>query len=93
MDNAMACLEHETTVADREQMHHAITLMGFHPTVRIVKTRRTATLGSMTICVDEVEHAGAFVEIERTVSGENPGPPCRSGWTPSRGRSVSGWSG
>ncbi|WP_329428873.1 class IV adenylate cyclase [Streptosporangium sp. NBC_01495] len=73
VDNAMACLEHETTVTDREQMHHAITLMGFHPTVRIVKTRRTATLGSMTICVDEVEHAGAFIEIERTVSGEASG--------------------
>ncbi|WP_433365346.1 class IV adenylate cyclase [Streptosporangium sp. CA-115845] len=73
VDNAMACLEHETTVADREQMHNAITLMGFHPTVRIVKTRRTATLGDMTICVDEVEHAGAFVEIERTVHGQESG--------------------
>ncbi|MFF5110275.1 class IV adenylate cyclase [Streptosporangium sp. NPDC000509] len=73
VDNAMACLEHETTVSDREQMHHAITLMGFHPTIRIVKVRRTATLGDMTICVDEVEHAGAFVEIERTVQGQESG--------------------
>ncbi|GAA0822039.1 class IV adenylate cyclase [Streptosporangium amethystogenes subsp. fukuiense] len=73
LDNVMACLEHETEVADREQMHHAIVAMGFHPTVRIVKTRRTATLGGMVICVDEVEHAGVFVEIERTVSGQESG--------------------
>ncbi|MER5628538.1 class IV adenylate cyclase [Streptosporangium sp. NPDC002544] len=73
LDNAMACLEHETEVTDREQMHHAILAMGFHPTVRIVKTRRTATFGDMTICVDEVEHAGIFVEIERTVNGEESG--------------------
>ncbi|MGS2644561.1 class IV adenylate cyclase [Streptosporangium sp. LJ11] len=73
LDNSMACLEHETVVADREQMHHAITLMGFHPTVRIVKTRRIAALGDMTICVDEVQHAGVFVEIERTVSGQESG--------------------
>ncbi|MFJ2032119.1 hypothetical protein [Streptosporangium sp. NPDC087985] len=45
VDNSMACLEYETAIDDREQMHHAITVMGIHSTVRIVKTRRTATLG------------------------------------------------
>ncbi|MFF5205047.1 class IV adenylate cyclase [Streptosporangium sp. NPDC000396] len=73
LDNAMACLEHETEVADREQMHHAIVAMGFHPTVRIVKTRRSAMLGDVAVCVDEVEHAGVFVEFERTVNGEESG--------------------
>jgi adenylate cyclase, class 2 len=73
VDNEMACLEYESEVADREQMHHAIMAMGFYPTVRIVKTRRTAALGEMTICVDEVEHAGVFMEIERTVPGDRPG--------------------
>ncbi|MFC3985470.1 class IV adenylate cyclase [Streptosporangium jomthongense] len=73
LDNAMACLEHETEIADREQMHHAIVAMGFHPTVRIVKTRRSATLGDMAICVDEVEHAGVFIEFERTTSDQEPG--------------------
>lgn len=73
LDNAMACLEHETEITDREQMHHAIVAMGFHPTVRIVKTRRTATLDGVAICVDEVEHAGVFVEFERTVSDREPG--------------------
>jgi adenylate cyclase, class 2 len=65
VDNEMACLEHETAVTDRGQMHDALILMGFRPTVRIVKTRRTATLGGMRLCVDEVEDAGVFLEIER----------------------------
>lgn len=73
LDNAMACLEHETEVADRQEMHDAIVAMGFHPTVRIVKTRRTARLGEVTVCVDEVAHAGVFVEFERTVSGDESG--------------------
>ncbi len=68
IDNAMACLEHETEVADRTQMHQAIIMMGFYPTVRIVKRRRTAILDGVALCVDEVEHAGLFVEFERLVA-------------------------
>lgn len=72
LDNEMACLEHETEVADREQMHQAIVAMGFRPTVRIVKTRRTGILHNMSICVDEVEHAGVFLELERAAhAGES----------------------
>ncbi len=65
VDNEMACLEYETPIVDRAQMHEAILLMGFSPTVRIVKTRRTACVGDLSICLDEVEHAGCFLEVER----------------------------
>lgn len=69
MANEQACIEHETTVADRAQMHDALVTMGFQPTVRIVKTRRTARmdtqeLGGVLVCVDEVEHLGLFLELE-----------------------------
>ncbi|MDF5756568.1 class IV adenylate cyclase [Spongiactinospora sp. TRM90649] len=73
LDNAMACLEHETEIADREQMHEAVVAMGFRPTVRIRKTRRTTRLAGVAICVDEVEHAGVFIEFERTVSDQESG--------------------
>jgi adenylate cyclase class 2 len=66
-DNELACLESETEVADRDQMHQAILHMGFYPTVRIVKTRRTARLGDLSLCLDEVEHAGTFLEIEKVI--------------------------
>jgi adenylate cyclase class 2 len=71
-DNEQACLEYETEVADRTQMHEAIQHMGFYPSVRIVKTRRTARHGELSLCLDEVEHVGTFLEIEKVIpSGES----------------------
>jgi adenylate cyclase class 2 len=67
VDNELACLEFETEVADRGQMHEAIMQMGFYPTVRIVKTRRTALLGELSLCLDQVEHLGAFLEVEKVI--------------------------
>ena len=72
-DNELACLEFETEVTDRDQMHQAILHMGISLTVRIVKTRRTARLGGLALCLDVVEHLGVFLEIERVI------PPGRSG--------------
>lgn len=48
-ENVLSCEEHETAVADRDQMHHAIMAMGFRPTVRILKVRRTATVGDLVL--------------------------------------------
>lgn len=67
LDNEMACVEHETVVADQAQMHQAVLAMGFAPTVRIVKTRRSARLGDVAVCVDEVVHAGSFFEVEKVI--------------------------
>ena len=72
-ENALSCDEHETAVEDPDQMHHAILAMGFRPTVRITKTRRTAILPDMSLCVDEVEGIGTFLELERIVPPEASG--------------------
>jgi adenylate cyclase class 2 len=71
--NEQSCVEHESEVADREQMHAAVQQMGFYPTVRIRKTRRTAAVGSMSLCVDEVDGIGVFLEIERIVHPDEAG--------------------
>ncbi len=73
VENALACLEYETAVADREQMHLAIVAMGFWPTVRIVKVRRAAAVGDLSLCVDEVAGLGTFLELERMVPAGVPG--------------------
>src|SRR5467141_3925696 len=39
--SAQDCLEYETQVTDRQAMHQAVLHMGYRPTVRITKTRRT----------------------------------------------------
>jgi adenylate cyclase class 2 len=60
-------------VADREQMHCAIVVMGFQPTVRIAKVRRSAELADLALCVDEVDGLGTFLELERMVPDTVPG--------------------
>ena len=72
-ENVLSCEEHETAVADRDQMHHAIMAMGFRPTVRILKVRRTATLSDLVLCVDELDGIGVFVEVERMVPDDVSG--------------------
>jgi adenylate cyclase, class 2 len=67
LENEMACVEHETEVVDRAAMHQAVLAMGFVPTARIVKMRRTAAMGDVAVCVDDVERAGLFLEMERLV--------------------------
>jgi adenylate cyclase, class 2 len=73
IDNEMACTEYECEVSDREQMHHALVAMGFYPTVRIVKARRTASRAGLSVCLDDVEHVGSFLEVERLVAPEQSG--------------------
>ena len=63
--NDQACLEYETEVTDREAMHHAALHLGYQPTVRIIKTRRTASVGGCSLCIDEVDGVGEFLELER----------------------------
>lgn len=72
--NSMECVEFETTIANREQMHGAIMAMGFEPTVRIVKHRRTGESGRIGVCVDLVEGLGAFLELELVVDDDRDGP-------------------
>ena len=72
-ENVLSCEEHETVVANRDQMHHSIVAMGFWPTVQIVKTRRTATFGDLVVRVDELDGPGVFLEVERMVPGDVPG--------------------
>jgi adenylate cyclase class 2 len=71
-ENALSCEEQECEVSDREQMHRAIVAMGFYPTARIRKARRTAAVGEVSLCVDEVAGLGTFLELERMVPAHVP---------------------
>lgn len=72
-ENVMSCEEYESVVADRDRMHEAIMTLGFWPTVRIRKVRRTATVGDVGLCLDEVDGVGMFLELERLVADGVPG--------------------
>ena len=57
-------------VRDREAMHGAVLRMGYRPTVRVAKTRRVATLEHCSVCVDDVDGVGVFLELQRMVPDE-----------------------
>ncbi|RKN50441.1 class IV adenylate cyclase [Micromonospora endolithica] len=79
IDNEMACLEHECVIFDRDAMHAALDTMGWVPTVRIVKRRRTGDWDGATVCVDVVDGLGVFVEVERVVSSRHSGEQVQHG--------------
>lgn len=58
-------IEHETEVQDRDETLNIIKELGFVPYMNITKTRQVARLGSIEICIDEVEGLGSFVEAEK----------------------------
>ena len=80
-ENVLSCEEHESTVADREEMHCALLAMGFRATQRIRKSRRcgSALAGAVSVCVDEVDGLGVFLELERMVPEDLPGEIIQAG--------------
>ena len=80
ISDVRTCRERETVVADRAAMHEAILMMGFRPTVQIRKRRRRAWVADgHTVCVDEVEHAGWFVEVEALAEPDDDHEAVRAG--------------
>jgi adenylate cyclase, class 2 len=69
----------EAEIADRSQMHEALLQMGFYPTVRVGKVRRTGRLRELALRLDDVEHLGAFLEIERAVPAGWSGAAAQDG--------------
>lgn len=72
-ENALSVDEFESLVDDREQMHQAVLAMGYQPTTRIVKARRIGWLGDISVCLDQVDGLGTFVELERMIDDEVDG--------------------
>lgn len=62
--NEQDALEHETEIKNAVEMEAAIKLLGFEKMVEVRKTRQTAKYKNYTICLDEVEGLGSFVEVE-----------------------------
>lgn len=67
------CHEIERVVADRAAEGARLRTQGFRPTIRIVKTRRTAAWRSMQLCLDDVEGLGWFLEAEMLVDDDRNG--------------------
>lgn len=65
--NWLAKIEKETVIANPEQMHDAILLMGYKEVSCVIKRRIISFYKDMEICLDHVEWLGDFIELERQV--------------------------
>lgn len=67
---SMAREEIETEIKDGEKIRKILLSLGYDPRPAVVKTRRYYKNDKMSVCVDNVEGLGDFVEIEQMA--ENP---------------------
>jgi adenylate cyclase class 2 len=56
--------EIEVEVSDCEQIASILKKLGFDIAGKVVKERTVYRIGSLVVCLDEVEDLGSFVEIE-----------------------------
>ncbi|MBU1172458.1 MAG: class IV adenylate cyclase [Proteobacteria bacterium] len=60
-----ARIEKEVVVHGEAESAEILGLLGFHESGFVVKTRDYYTLSHITICLDQVEGLGLFVELEK----------------------------
>lgn len=68
----MNSIERETEVEDADQFEDILKFLGFRPEVRVKKVRRKTNYKDYEICLDEVEHLGGFIELEK-ITDEDAG--------------------
>jgi len=66
-------IEHETEVADAQQMTAIIAALGFTLYSDLTKTRQKGRYNDIEICVDDVEGLGVFVEAEKLADEDADG--------------------
>jgi adenylate cyclase, class 2 len=77
--NVLACLEFESGVDDREAVHGMLVAVGDRPTVRIRKRRWTAAYLGYTLCLDDVQGLGCFMEAEAMTTADADAHVVQSG--------------
>jgi adenylate cyclase class 2 len=58
-------LEYETHIDNPEAMRKILATLGYIPQVEVKKVRTECKLDGYTVCLDEVEQLGSFVEVEK----------------------------
>jgi adenylate cyclase class 2 len=63
--NQMDSIEHETEVTSQTELESIILQLGFTPYSDLTKTRMTAHVGEIELCIDTVAGLGDFIEAEK----------------------------
>jgi adenylate cyclase, class 2 len=70
-DNELIKLEKEVVVSDKQEAMEIVEHMGFYMAAKVHKKRNECTYEGMTICLDEVEGLGNFIEVEKMSESAN----------------------
>jgi adenylate cyclase, class 2 len=70
--NQLDCIEEEVEISDPEAMMRIFRLLGYHKSIGVKKKRRQAKYQDYTICLDEVEELGAYIEVEKFSDADGP---------------------
>lgn len=57
--------EYETAVGDFDTARSILLALGYHAAFTVKKTRRSFTRGAQTVCLDEVDGLGHYIELEQ----------------------------
>jgi len=60
-------IEHETEIADTDELEKIISYLGYTLYSDLTKTRQKARIGDVEVCLDNVEGLGIFIEAEKLV--------------------------
>jgi len=62
-------IEHEIEINDVGEMTAILNELGYHKVLEVRKIRRKFKFNDYSVCVDEVERLGTFIELESKVDG------------------------
>lgn len=68
--NQMDSIEHETEVANVEELERIIAQLSFELYSDLTKTRQKAKMGDIEICLDTVDGLGTFIEAEKLTTDD-----------------------
>lgn len=63
-------IEHETEIADPEELTNILKEMHYSPYSELTKIRRKAKIGAFEICYDQLPGLGVFIEAEKMATRE-----------------------
>lgn len=70
-NSELIAIEHETVVQNGDELRKIIETLNFTPVLVVKKKRQVYKLGQLSICADEVESLGVFIEVEQLVTDES----------------------
>lgn len=63
-------IEREVTIDDSEQAAEMLKYMWYYQVLEISKVRQKASYNGLTICLDEVDGLGSFIDVRKTIDGD-----------------------